>query len=101
MNKKTVALLLGGVILLGGLPLLFVKSDFEGADAQAEALIREVAPNFEPWAEPLFEPPSAEVESLLFALQAALGAGAMGFILGQYRERHRQKAAAASKSQQS
>ncbi|WP_315863442.1 energy-coupling factor ABC transporter substrate-binding protein [Thermosynechococcus sp. QKsg1] len=101
MNKKTVAFLLGGAILLSTLPLLLVKGDFEGADAQAEALISEVAPDFEPWAEPLFEPPSGEIESLLFAVQAALGAGVMGFILGQYRERHRQKAAAASKSQQS
>lgn len=101
MNKKTVVLLLGGAILLSTVPLLLIKSDFEGADAQAQTLIREVAPDFEPWAQPLFEPPSAEVESLLFALQAALGAGVMGFILGQYRERHRHKGAAASKSQQS
>lgn len=99
MNKKTVAFLLGGAILLSTLPLLLVKGDFEGADAKAQALVREVSPNYEPWVEPVFEPPSGEVESLLFALQAALGAGGMGFILGQYRERHRQKAA--SKSQQS
>lgn len=99
MNKTTAALLLGGTILLGTIPLVLVKGDFEGADAKAEALIHEVSPNYEPWVEPVFEPPSGEVESLLFALQAALGAGVMGFILGQYRERHRQKAA--SKSQQS
>lgn len=99
MNKTTTALLLGGTILLGTIPLVLVEGDFEGADAKAQALIREVSPNYEPWVEPVFEPPSGEVESLLFALQAALGAGSMGFILGQYRERHRQKAV--SKSQQS
>ncbi len=88
MNKKIAALLLGaGTVVLGIFPLLFVKGNFEGADAQAQDLIQEVAPDFQPWAKPLFEPPSSEVESLLFAVQAALGAGAIGFIAGQYHAR--------------
>ena len=41
---------------------------------------------------------SGEVESGLFALQAALGAGALGFVLGTMRERRRQRRSAADDS---
>ncbi|MFQ9918367.1 MAG: energy-coupling factor ABC transporter substrate-binding protein [Flavonifractor plautii] len=40
-------------------------------------------PDYEPWFEPILEPASGEVESLLFALQAAIGAGVVGFVLGR------------------
>jgi ABC-type cobalt transport system, periplasmic component len=36
-----------------------------------------------PWFEPILEPASGEVESLLVALQAAIGAGMVGFVLGR------------------
>ena len=49
----------------------------------AEELIVETHPDYEPWFSPLFEPASGEIESLLFALQAALGAGVIGFVLGR------------------
>ena len=39
--------------------------------------------DYEPWFEPILEPASGEVESLLFALQAAIGAGVVGFVLGR------------------
>ncbi|BEH01672.1 energy-coupling factor ABC transporter substrate-binding protein [Brooklawnia propionicigenes] len=41
----------------------------------------------EPWFQPIFEPGSGEIESGLFALQAALGAGIVGFALGNLRGR--------------
>lgn len=41
----------------------------------------------EPWFEPIFEPGSGEIESGLFALQAALGAGLLGYVLGNLRGR--------------
>ncbi len=34
---------------------------------------------------PLWEPPSPEIESLLFAVQAALGAGVLGYYFGRRR----------------
>ena len=57
------------VILLAVVPFI-LKSDaaFEGADGQAEEVISRIAPNYQPWFKNFFEPPSAEVESLLFAL---------------------------------
>ncbi len=42
----------------------------------------------EPRFEPIFEPGSGEIESGLFALQAALGAGVVGFVFGNLRGRH-------------
>ena len=58
---------------------------FGGADGEAQALITEIQPAYEPWIGPVWEPPSGEIASLLFALQAALGAGFLGYYLGLRR----------------
>lgn len=76
-------LLLGIVIILAVILLLLVRdSEFGGADGAAEEAITEVAPGYTPWFTPLLEPPGGETESLLFALQAALGAGLIGNGMG-------------------
>ncbi|WP_309030311.1 energy-coupling factor ABC transporter substrate-binding protein, partial [Streptomyces alfalfae] len=49
--------------------------------------ITELKPDYEPWFSPLYEPPSGEVESALFALQAALGAGVLAYYFGLRRGR--------------
>ncbi len=88
MNRNL--LLLAGIVLLVTLPLLGLAprdAGFAGADDTAVDLIAALAPDYQPWAEPLFEPPSGEVESLLFTLQAALGAGFIGYYLGRRRDR--------------
>ncbi|TDF93188.1 energy-coupling factor ABC transporter substrate-binding protein [Paenibacillus piri] len=72
------------VILLAVLPLLLVQGDFGGADGAAEQMIGELAPGYKPWFAPLMEPP-AETESMLFALQAAAGAGFIGYAIGFLR----------------
>lgn len=78
------------VISIAVVPLIFMGgSEFEGADDQAEDVIGELNPDYEPWAEPLWEPPSGEVESLLFSLQVAIGAGAIGYILGTFKEKRK------------
>lgn len=77
-----------GVIILAVLPLVLASgSDFGGADSQAEVAITELAPGYEPWYTSIWEPPGSEIESLLFALQAALGAGFIGYYLGYTRGR--------------
>ena len=74
------------VLFLMAFPLLFrADAEFGGADGLAEEVIAQVQPGYEPWFKSLWEPPSDEVESLLFALQAALGAGFIGYFLG-YRK---------------
>ncbi|GAX35733.1 energy-coupling factor ABC transporter substrate-binding protein [Nodularia sp. NIES-3585] len=85
-------LLILAVITLAVAPLVFIRdAEFGGADGQAEAAIGEVQPGYEPWFQPVFEPPSGEVESLLFTSQAALGAGVIGYVIGLYKERNRQQ----------
>jgi cobalt/nickel transport protein len=81
-------LLLLGVVVLAVIPLLFIKdSEFGGADGAAEEAIQEISPSYEPWFQPLIEPPGGETESLLFAVQAALGAGVIGYGVGVYKGR--------------
>ncbi len=71
------------IILLAVVPLFVAKgAEFGGSDDQAETAITEIQPDYTPWFQPLFEPPSGEIESLLFALQAALGTGFIAFFFG-------------------
>lgn len=93
MKRYQNILMMIAVILLVALPLRMVKKPapgadgkrveiFRGADDQAKAVITTIAPGYQPWFKPLLEPPSGEIGSLLFALQAALGAGFIGYYLG-------------------
>lgn len=89
-STRTNLLLLALIVILIVIPLVFMgNSEFEGSDDQAEDLIGEINPDYEPWADPLWEPPSGEVESLLFSVQVALGAGVIGYIWGSFRERRK------------
>jgi cobalt transport protein len=45
---------------------------FGGADDQAKNLIGEINPDYQPWFEPLIEPASGEIASLLFACRRPL-----------------------------
>jgi len=82
------ALLLLAVVALFALPLVIDSgSDFAGSDSQATELIEESDPGYQPWFSSVFSPGSAEVESGLFALQAALGGGVLGYALGRLRGR--------------
>ncbi|MEU9292236.1 energy-coupling factor ABC transporter substrate-binding protein [Streptomyces sp. NPDC048266] len=98
-NAKINTLLLLVVAALAVLPLALGLGDhkeepFAGADGEAETAITELRPDYEPWFTPLYEPPSGEIESALFSLQAALGAGVLAYYFGLRRGR-RQGAARA------
>ena len=75
--KKNIILIIL-ILLIGVVPLLLVKSEFGGSDDKGEEVIKTIKPNYEPWAKNLIELPGDETESLLFALQAAIGAGVVG-----------------------
>ena len=79
--KKNIILIVL-ILLIGVVPLLLVKSEFGGSDDKGEEVIKTIKPNYEPWAKNLIELPGDETESLLFALQAAIGAGVVGYVLG-------------------
>ena len=71
------------VAVLAFAPLFLArKAEFAGADDKASTAISEFNPNYQPWFKPLWEPPSGEVASFLFALQAALGSGFVFYFLG-------------------
>ncbi|WP_298562126.1 energy-coupling factor ABC transporter substrate-binding protein [Streptomyces luteogriseus] len=91
-NTKINLVLLFLVAALAVLPLALglgdhKKEPFTGSDAEAETAITELKPDYEPWFSPLYEPPSGEIESALFALQAALGAGVLAYYFGLRRGR--------------
>ena len=93
MKRSTNILLLVIVVVLMAFPLWEIRKPapgpngkqvqiFRGSDDQATDLIGTIDPGYKPWFKPIMEPPSDEVGSLLFALQAALGAGFIGYYLG-------------------
>ena len=86
MNRfKNIILALGAVILIV-IPFFVAKNaDFGGTDNEAQKVISEVNSNYKPWFKPLWQPPSKEVETLLFSLQAAIGAGFIGYFIGLSR----------------
>lgn len=91
-KMKTVLILLLLCVVIAVVPLALIRdSEFGGADGAAEELITEINPEYEAWASPVFEVPGGETESLLFCLQAALGAGIFGYGFGVLRERYRKE----------
>lgn len=89
--KKNLLLILV-VVVIAVVPLYLCKdAEFGGADGEAMEIVSEIDPTYVAWAEPLLEPKSGEIESLLFALQAALGAGVVGFVLGRMTKKETEK----------
>ena len=104
MKRHTNLILLAAVVLLAVVPLWIVERPapaadgsqagiFAGSDDQAKAAISQIAPDYRPWFAPLIEPASDEIASLLFALQAAVGAGFIGYYLGVSRTREKMRRA--------
>lgn len=93
MKRYQNILMMIAVVALVALPLWMVKIPapdstgkvaqiFAGADDKAKVLVGTISPGYKPWFTPLMEPPSGEIGSLLFALQAALGTGFIGYWYG-------------------
>jgi len=96
-SAVTLLLVLGIVVLVGFALVLDTKRTgdgerFIGTDSAATTQIEEDHPNYKPWFEPLFAPSSGEIESGLFAVQAALGGAVLGYTIGALRSRRRTEA---------
>ncbi|WP_321421308.1 energy-coupling factor ABC transporter substrate-binding protein [uncultured Methanobacterium sp.] len=88
MESKYYILILALVALIAIIPLAMYngmgedQGYFGGSDDSASTVIEETG--YQPWFSSIWKPPSGEIESLLFALQAAIGAIIIGYILGYY-----------------
>lgn len=81
MNRLTV-LAVVAVLTVVLLPMLAPSlGEWAGADHEGMEALEEQAPEYEPWFDPIWEPPSGEIESVLFSLQAAIGGGVIGYLL--------------------
>jgi cobalt/nickel transport protein len=88
VNRRSLVdvLIVVAVVALFAIPLLLDggTSEYGGTDAAVTEDLE--AGGYTPWFDSLFSP-AGEVESGLFALQAALGCGALGYVLGRLRGR--------------
>lgn len=78
------------LVALWVIPMLIAprvgEEPFLGTDAQATELVEDTG--YQPWFAPVFSP-SGEVESGLFALQAAVGASVLFYVIGYFHGRSR------------
>ncbi len=77
--------LIAATVAIVAAPLLIpgLGGEFKGSDDLGTDAINEARPGYQPWFQPVWKPPSDEVQSLLFSLQAALGAGFLGYVIGR------------------
>jgi cobalt/nickel transport protein len=89
MKKSSINyLLLGGAIVLSFAPVFIHQGkEFKATDSINITAIEEVKPEYKPWFEPVIKPSGGEVETFLFATQAAIGSGIVCYILGLYKGR--------------
>lgn len=77
-----------GILALSIGPVLhFQGNEFNATDTKNSTAIEELRPGYKPWFEPVIKPSGAEIETFLFATQAAIGAGIVGYIIGLYKGR--------------
>jgi cobalt/nickel transport protein len=91
------------VVFIGAFAYVSSTGDHEwgGADDQPANVINDLTHgSYHPWFNSVWVPPSPEIESLLFALQAAFGAIIIGYFLGYYRGLAKARVAAPSEDQE-
>lgn len=73
-----------GIVMLVTAPLMLLgNTEFSGTDDAGSKVVEQITGGYSTWFSSVWEPPSGEIESLLFCVQAALGAGICGFVLGR------------------
>lgn len=71
---------------------IVMGAEWSGADDLAMEKIHEITGGkYKPWMRPVWEPPSGEIETFLFSLQAAIGALIIGYFLGYYKGQGKSK----------
>lgn len=96
MNMKTIVILIV-IAIIFIVPFVMYnglgedEGYFGGSDDSGSEYIEQNNPDYQPWAEVVWEPPSGEIESLLFALQAAIGGLIFGYVFGMYNTQRKAK----------
>jgi len=91
---------LGKVFVAGGLAVLVIvavgavlmgtgRLSLNGSDDNAKLAIQSLRPGYKPWFQSLWRPGTKGLESLLFALQAAIGISAIALYVRHVRRRRR------------
>jgi cobalt/nickel transport system permease protein len=85
-RTRTVWLAGAGIVLLVAGPMVAnTGAKYMGADTRGQAEVGKIDPGYKRWFKNVWTPPSGEVETFLFAFQAALGAGLVGYVVGSRR----------------
>ncbi len=89
MQKSAINIwLLSGAVILSMAPVLMYQGkEFKATDSINITAIEAVKPGYKPWFEPVIKPSGGEIETFLFAAQAAIGSGITCYILGLYKGR--------------
>jgi len=87
-TQNIVLLILFALLII--VPLFMNPSaEYGGSDGNAELQINEISPSYTPWFEPLWEPPSGEIESLMFTLLAVMGSSTIAYYLGYMKGKNK------------
>jgi cobalt/nickel transport protein len=92
-NKKILAALIIGAVLLAVIPFLTLKgAEFGGSDDAGSVMIEQIHGDYEPWFTPVLESLiggelPGEIESLIFCVQTGIGVGILAFFMGRMYER--------------
>jgi cobalt/nickel transport protein len=84
MDKKHVILLLCAALIII-IPYLLNNGNIKGTDDTASSEIEKEG--YTPWFESIWKPPSDEMETLLFGVQAAIGLIIIVLFVGYYRKK--------------
>lgn len=87
LSAAAIAIVAAPLVLPG------LGGDFRGSDDLGTDAINQARPGYRPWFQPLWKPPSDEVEDLLASIQAALGAGFLGYLIGRRHSSRRRDVA--------
>ena len=91
MVERITTIMLLIIITLIAYPLIFESKavSVPSSDDQGPAWI--LSTGYVPWVHPIWTPPNSDIEAGLFALQAALGAGLMGYVFGIWHAQARMR----------
>jgi ABC-type cobalt transport system, periplasmic component len=81
-NKVFIIILIIFITAVALIPMFLSRFDLIGSDDAAKNAVTSVDPGYKPWAKPVLELTNEKTETLLFCLQAGIGAGTLGLGFG-------------------